>query len=454
MTQRLFGTNGIRGVVNEDLTPEMILRASQSIGAFFDGGRILVGRDGRTSGEMISMIVKSGLLSAGCSVCDVGLAPTPCIQYAVRFGSYDGAVVVTASHNPPQYNGLKVVSRDGIEISRHEEEQIEGVFFEGSWTPKAWSQLGSMKSVGDILAPYRNAIERHVDAEATRRSRLKVVVDPGNSVGALITPRLLSAVGCDVQTINSAIDGTFPGRPPEPTPESLQRLSRTVKLTGADLGIAHDGDADRALFVAENGDVEWGDRTFALVEKHFLMRNPGETVVTPVSSSQLVRDIAEEQGGRVEWTRVGSINVSRRMEEIGSKLGGEENGGIFYGPHIPVRDGAMAAAMIVEVLAKTGTKLSELLGELPHYHIIKTKIPCPENRKDHVLAEVTRMISERTVEATDGVKIWPDRRSWILIRPSGTEPIFRVFVEAPSKGEANDLLEEYVTVLRDLIKGA
>jgi phosphomannomutase/phosphoglucomutase len=181
------------------------------------------------------------------------------------------------------------------------------------------------------------------------------------------------------------------------------------------------------------------------------MHNPKETIVTPVSSSQLVRDIAEEQGGRVEWTRVGSINVSRRMEEIGSKLGGEENGGIFYGPHIPVRDGAMAAAMIVELLAKTGRKLSELLGELPHYHTIKTKIACPENRKDHVLAEVTKVISGRTVETIDGVKIWRDRRSWILIRPSGTEPIFRIFVEAPSRDEANNLLGEYVTVLRDLI---
>jgi len=429
----------------------MILRASQSIGVFFDGGRILAGRDGRTSGEMISMIVKSALLSAGCSVCDVGLAPTPCIQYTVRFGHYDGAVVVTASHNPPRYNGLKVVGRDGIEISRDEEEQIERVFFEGRWTPKVQSQLGSMKSVGDILTPYQSAIEGRVDTEVIRRSGLKLVVDPGNGVGALITPRLLSAVGCDVQTINAAIDGTFPGRPPEPTPENLQGLSKTVKLTGADLGIAHDGDADRAIFVAENGEVEWGDRTFALVEKHFLMSNPGETIVTPVSSSQLVRDIAEEQGGRVEWTRVGSINVSRRMEEIGSKLGGEENGGIFYGPHIPVRDGAMAAAMIVELLAKTGRKLSELLGELPHYHIIKTKIGCPENRKDHVLAEVTKVISGRTVETIDGVKIWRDRRSWILIRPSGTEPIFRIFVEAPSRDEANNLLGEYVTVLRDLI---
>ena len=448
--KRLFGTNGIRGTANVDLTPQVILKIAMSIGTFFGGRRILVGRDGRTSGEMITAVLKSGLVSTGCSVFDAGLAPTPCVQFTVRLDQYDGAVIVTASHNPPEYNGLKVAGGDGIELSREDEEKIEKLFFEERWVHKDWNNLGSMGTTSNILQRYRGALESHVDSEAVRRSRIRVVVDAANGVGALVTPQLLSDLGCEVQTVNSAIDGTFPGRLPEPTPANLRSLAEIVRSTGADLGVAHDGDADRAIFVSEAGEVQWGDRTFALIEKHFLTRYPGETIVTPISSSQVVRDVAEQQGGKVEWTKVGSINVSRRMQQITAQLGGEENGGIFYGPHVPVRDGAMAAAMIVDILARTGRRLSELVRELPYYHNIKTSISCPEDSMNRILLEVAKRKSDSMVETIDGVKVWPSKNSWVLIRASGTEPLLRVFVEAPSENEARILLSEYTSLVQDL----
>ncbi|MFH0847882.1 MAG: phosphoglucosamine mutase [archaeon] len=449
----MFGTNGIRGIANVDLTPQLVLKMSQAVGTFFNGGRMLIGRDGRTSGKMVSLILQSGLMSTGCLVHDAGLAPTPCIQYTIRSRNYDGGVVVTASHNPPQYNGLKVIDRDGIEVSRENERKIEEIFFKDKLALRDWNKLGRVEAIGDILSPYRKAVETHIETEPIRERAIQVVVDAGNGVGALVTPQLLREMGCEVQTINSDVDGMFPGRPPEPTPDNLKGLSRVVQATGADLGIAHDGDADRVIFVAENGEVQWGDRTFALLAKRFLMRHRGETIVTPVSSSQVIRDIADSQGGKVVWTRVGSIDVSRKMQEIGAKLGGEENGGVFYGPHVPVRDGAMTAAMMVEALALTGEKLSRLIGELPHYYNIKARIPCPDNMKSRVLSDITQRSSNMTVETIDGLKVWLDEHTWILIRPSGTEPIFRMFVEASLESEAEKLLSEYTAILQSLIKG-
>ncbi len=272
--KRLFGTNGIRGITNVDLTPQLILKIAVSIGTFFGSGRILVVRDGRTSSEMAAAIVKSGLVSTGCSVFDAGLAPTPCAQFTVCSSRYDGAVIVTASHNPPEYNGLKVVGADGIELSREEEEKIERLYFEEKWVNKDWKSLGSMRIASSILPPYISAIQKYVDFDAISHSRIKVVVDCANGVGALVTPQLLSDLGCEVQTVNSAIDGAFPGRLPEPTPTNLIGLSEIVRSIGADLGVAHDGDADRAIFVSENGEVQLCNRTFALIEKHFLTKHP------------------------------------------------------------------------------------------------------------------------------------------------------------------------------------
>ena len=220
-----------------------------------------------------------------------------------------------------------------------------------------------------IIREYIEAIKTHVNVEEIKKRSFRVVVDPGNGVGALAAPQLLRELGCKVFTINANIDGTFPSRPSEPKPENLSDLAAVVKAVNADFGVAYDGDSDRAIFVDENGTIHWGDRTFALIEKEFLKQNPGETIVTPVSSSSLVKDIAEAYNGEVIWTKVGSVDVSYKMKEINAKLGGEENGGVFYGPHQPVRDGAMTTALILDILAKTGRKLSELLNELPKYFI-------------------------------------------------------------------------------------
>lgn len=450
-SKRLFGTNGIRGIVNEELTPEFVVEIAEAVGTFFGQGKILLGYDSRKSNTMLTNAVTSGLLSTGCRVYDVGMVPTPCLQYAVKNHGMDGGVMITASHNPPEYNGMKVMGKDGVEISSQQEEEIEDVFFEKSFRFVDWSNIAKKYVLPSVLDEYREAVLKHVDVDRIRRRHFHIVVDGGNGVGSLVTPYLARDLGCKVTTINGEIDGSFPGRLPEPRPENLQNLSVTVTSVGADIGVAFDGDADRSIFVDEKGDIQWGDRSFALVEQDFLDANPGEKVVTPVSSSQVVKDVAEKSGGELIWTKVGSTVVSHTMKRVKAKLGGEENGGIFFGPHQPVRDGAMAIALFLNVMAKTERMLSDLFGSLPQYFLYKDKVECPAEKKNSVLEDLYREVEHLNPERIDGVKLWFSDNSSVLIRPSGTECIYRFYAEARTRERAVKLGEEYKQKILHLI---
>ena len=449
--RRLFGTNGIRGVVNKELTSQMVIKIGSATGTFFQCGNLVVGYDARTSGPMFARAVIAGLNATGCNVFLVGMSPTPALQFAVKNHKTDGGVIVTASHNPPQYNGIKVVWNDGIELSREQEIEIENIFFDEKIRYAEWDNLGATRDLPRVIDDYIEAMKRHVDVPRISKKHYHVVVDTANSVGSLGAPRLLRELGCKVTTINANIDGTFPGRLPEPRPENLKDLALTVKAVGADLGVAYDGDADRSIFVDENGEIHWGDKTFALVEKHFLMDNPSEKIVTPVSSSTLVKDIADSYSGEIVWTKVGSVTVSQTMKKINAKLGGEENGGIFYGPHQSVRDGAMATALILDIMAKTGEKLSNLLGKLPKYFIEKGKVECPSEVREKVLEKLIEQLSGLSLNTTDGVKIWFEDKNTILMRPSGTEPIYRLYAEAKTEKKALQLVKEYSSKLKRVI---
>jgi len=450
-SRRLFGTNGIRGVVNKELTSEMAIKIGSAIGTFFQNGNLIVGYDARTSSPMIARAVVAGLNATGCNVFLAGMAPTPALQFAVKNHKTDGAVIITASHNPPEYNGIKVVWKDGIELSREQEIEIENIFFDEEICYVEWDNLGTTHDLPEVIYGYIEAMKKHVDVAGIAKKHYHVVVDAANSVGSLAAPRLLRELGCKVTTINADIDGTFSGRLPEPRPENLKDLALTAKAVGADLGVAYDGDADRSIFVDENGEIHWGDKTFALVEKHFLKDNPGEKIVTPVSSSTMVKDIADSHGGEIVWTKVGSVTVSQTMKKINAKLGGEENGGIFYGPHQSVRDGAMATALILDIMAKTGEKLSNLLGQLPKYFIEKGKVECPNELKEKALEKLTEQLSGLNINTIDGVKIWFEDKSAILMRPSGTEPIYRLYAEAKIEEKAVQLVQEYSLKLERII---
>jgi phosphomannomutase / phosphoglucomutase len=450
--RKLFGTNGIRGLVNVELTPEMVIKVGCSIGTFFGRKNLLVGYDARTSGPMFARAVVSGLTATGCNVFFAGMAPTPALQYAVKNHQMDGGVIITASHNPPEYNGIKVIWSDGIETSHEQEVEIENIYFDNKIVFAEWDKLGTLRELPGINDEYVQAIEKQVNPAKIAERHFHVVVDAANSVGGLTAPPLLRELGCKVTSINANIDGTFPGRLPEPRPESLTDLASTVKAIGADLGVAFDGDADRSIFVDENGVIYWGDKTFAVIIKQFLIKNPGAKIVTPVSSSTLIKDTVQAYKGELIWTKVGSVTVSQKMKELNAKLGGEENGGVFYGPHQAVRDGAMTTVLLLNIMAETGEKLSKLVAEQPQYFIEKGKIECPDEKKEVLLQKLFEQVKGENISTIDGVKIWFSDNSAILIRPSGTEPVFRLYAEAKSQEKALKLVEDYSSRLKKILE--
>lgn len=443
--KRLFGTFGVRRLANTELTPEFASKIAASYGSLVKG-KVAVGGDTRTSTEMIKHAVISGLLSSGCDVVDLGFLPTPTLQYAVR-NYYDAGIVITASHNPPQYNGLKLVDFDGIGTPDETEIKIEEMFFNDNPDRVSWNEIGELDENSSMLEEYIQEVIKRVDADAVKNAKLKVIVDCGSGAACFTTPYILRELGCEVITMNCQPDGFFPGRDPEPTEQNLKELIEVVKATGADVGFAHDGDADRTICIDEEGNFVFGDKSFALVEKHLLEENKGGLIVTTVATSTAIYDIANEHNGEVIATKVGDLVVARELKDKKGLFGGEENGGLIFPDFVYGRDAALSAAKIVEIIAKSEKSLSRLVEELPVYYSEKMKIECPEELKQEVMQEIAAETSEFEVDTTDGVKIIKEE-GWVIIRPSGTEPIFRCFAEAKTKEEAKEMAEWGINLIK------
>ena len=439
--KRLFGTFGVRRTANDVLTPEFASRLAACYGTLVKG-TVAVGGDTRTSTLMLKQAVTAGLLSSGCDVVDLGILPTPGVQYAVR-KYYDGGVMITASHNPPQYNGLKFLDEDGIGIPDEMDIEIERLYFDAEPDRVEFHEIGQLYQNNEVIDEYVDEAVSKVDVDAIREANLKVVVDCGSGAGCFTAPYLIRKLGCDVTTLNSQPDGFFPGRNPEPIEENLQELIHVVKELNADIGLAHDGDADRTICIDENGSFVLGDKTFTLVEKQMLKENNGGTIVTTVATSQAIYDVAEEYNGEVIATAVGDLLVARKLKDENGLFGGEENGGLIFPDFVYGRDAVMTVAKILEIVAKEKKPLSELVAELPVYYASKTKIECPDDEKEFVMASIAEEIQTTTdfkLDLTDGVKILKED-GWVIIRPSGTEPIFRCFSESDSQQKADEMTE-------------
>lgn len=446
--QRLFGTNGVRFVpgVSHDL--DFVINLSEAIGTFFGSGEILIGRDGRLSGPAVSNAAISGLLSSGRDVAEAGVVPTPALQYAVKALGYRGGVMVTASHNPAKYNGVKVSGPYGVEVPRLDEQRIEKIYFDKSQTKADWKTVGVARQEASVVRTYQKEILSKVNAKAVAERKFTVVMDLGNGAQAMAAPYIVESLGCKLITLNSVVDGGFPGRGPEPTPDTLKDLSSAVRSVGADLGVAYDGDGDRSIFCDETGRVLWGDQSGCLVADFVLNRHPGGMVVTSVSSSQAIEAVVKRHGGKVLRTKVGAVEISRTIIERKAVFGFEENGGCIYQPHIPVRDGAMTTALMLECLAGRGMSFSKALGfVVPRYFQAKTKLEITPRKVEAALKSVERQ-AQGEVEKVDGVKIWASEHSWVLVRPSGTEPIVRIFSEAETQDAADQLVKKFAKIVK------
>jgi len=444
---KFFGTNGIRGVFSEDFTLEFVHDMTLAIGTYFDKGPILIGFDGRNSSPVISKVVSSTLNSIGIDCNIAGIVPTPCLEFALKTLGYSGGIMITASHNPPQYNGIKPAAKDGVEISRDDELIIEDIYSQKKWiNSKNWGITGKENKA---IQMYLNGIISQIDSKLVESRNFKVVLDLGNGAQTVSAPNFCKMMNCEIFLVNQNIDGTFPGRGSEPTPQNLSELSRIVIENNADVGIAFDGDGDRSLFCDNNGNILTGDKSALLLTQHILQKNPNSLVVTCLNSSSNIEAMAEKFNSKVIRTKVGSVEVSRKMVSTNALIGFEENGGFLYGKHNQVRDGCMTLALMLELLATSKKSLSDELALLPTSFTTKDKVSCSTDNVSKLISTLKEEFPNS--DTTDGIKITIDSKNWVMVRPSGTEPIVRIYAEAESQEKLDTLMSEYLKKVNYII---
>jgi phosphomannomutase/phosphoglucomutase len=444
---KFFGTNGIRGIFSEDFTLEFVHDMTLAIGTYFEKGPVLIGFDGRDSSPVICKIVSSALNSIGIDCNIAGIIPTPCLEFAVKTLGYSGGIMITASHNPPQYNGIKPAAKDGVEISREDELIIENIYLQKSWikNSKIWGITGKEERT---IETYLKGIISQVDSKLIKSKIFKVVLDLGNGAQAVSAPDFCKIMQCETFLINQNIDGRFPGRGSEPTPQNLSELSRSVIENNADVGIAFDGDGDRSIFCDNKGIILTGDKSALVLIKHILKKNPNSLIVTCLNSGSNIEIISEKFNSKVIRTKVGSVEVSRKMVSIDALIGFEENGGFMYGKHNQVRDGCMTLALMLDLLATSET-LSEEIENLPSSFTTKDKVSCSAEKVSKLISSLTEEFPSS--DTTDGIKITIDSKNWVMIRPSGTEPIVRIYAESESQEKLDILMSEYLTKVKSII---
>jgi len=441
-----FGTNGVRGRFDE-LPPELALRLAQATGAYLTrnkGGSVILARDCRLTGGIYRAAATAGLAAAGCDVVDIGIASSPTAEFMVKKLGAAGCVIISASHNPPEWNGMKAVDGKGIAISRERGVDIEKLM--GRSAP--WNGIGRITKYRAATTDHAEAIEALVDGKRIRKRRPKLVIDCGNGTACIIAPKLLMGLGCEVISLNSHPDGRFPGRPSEPTEANVKELVGTVVSSGADAGIAWDGDGDRVVFVDEKGNYVIGDRVYAL---SILWKAAGGKlkgdVVTTVATSKAVEDVAGRCGARVRYTAIGAPALCEEMARGGAAIGGEEVGGVIWPELSMAKDGFMTAAKLAEALCEKS--LSTWLEGVPEYCNVKLKINADGKKKGQLVARVLAHAKKNRLPHVDvdGVRVDLDG-AWVIVRASGTEPYVRVFAEAKTQDRAQNLAKEYEKIAR------
>jgi phosphomannomutase len=451
----MVSVSGIRGKVGEALTPEVVARYAAAFGAWSiaQGGsrRIVVGRDSRVSGPMFHRIVVGTLQLVGCDVVDIGLTTTPGCQLAVEHHHAAGGLMLSASHNPIEWNALKFIGSTGLFLEASQGAAMRALVEQG--TPHAtWDHIGTTITDSDVARRHVESVLGipYLDVPKIRARRFKVALDCVRGAGATIMPMLLERLGCELVMINMEPDGCFP-REPEPVPENLKELERLVRESGADIGLAVDPDVDRLALVADGGRAIGEDYTLALAARLVLRHRRGP-LVTNLSTSLVVEDAARAAGVEAVRAPVGEVNVAVRMRELKAPIGGEGNGGVIL-PEVHLgRDAPIGAALVLQLLVEEGRALSTIVASLPRYVIVKDKLARPNASLDAVYAALRTAFPDASVDTQDGLRLaWPDR--WVHVRPSGTEPIVRVIAEAPDEAGARELVRRSREPLDVLAKG-
>ncbi len=452
--------SGIRGTIGgkpgNTLNPLDIVKFTTAYATFIrrcgcsSNGRIVVGRDARISGEMVRSVVCGTLIGMGYDVVDIGLATTPTTELAVRMAGADGGIIITASHNPRQWNALKLLNHEGefltaadgaevLDIAEREDFEYADVDHLGHYTA---DDTYNRRHIESVLALQL------VDLEAIRGARLRVCVDPVNSVGGIILPELLDALGVEYKVINGEPTGDF-AHNPEPLEKNLSGIMEEMRSGSYDLDIVVDPDVDRLAFICEDGRMFGEEYTLVSVADYVLGRTPGNTV-SNLSSTRALRDVTERYGGSYTAAAVGEVNVTTKMKEVGAVIGGEGNGGVIYPESHYGRDALVGIALFLSALARKECRVSELRASMPNYFIAKNRIDLtPQTDVDAILERVKDMYKDEQVNDIDGVKIdFADK--WVHLRKSNTEPIIRVYSEAATMEEADALGKKIMQIVYDM----
>lgn len=452
--------SGIRGTIGghtgDTLNPLDIVKFVTAYAAYIrrtsegGSGKIVVGRDARISGEMVRNVVCGTLMGFGCDVIDIGLATTPTTELAVRMTGADGGIIITASHNPRQWNALKLLNGEGEFLDQEAGNKVLDIAEKEDFEYADVDRLGHYAEENSFNSRHVESVLnlKLVDVEAVRKAGFRVCVDAINSVGGIILPDLLGALGVDYEIINGEPTGDF-AHNPEPLEKNLSGIMERMRSGAFDLGIVVDPDVDRLAFICEDGRMFGEEYTLVSVADYVLSETPGNTV-SNLSSTRALRDVTEKHGGRYTASAVGEVNVTTKMKEVGAVIGGEGNGGVIYPESHYGRDALVGIALFLSSLAHKGCKASELRASFPDYFIAKNRIDLtPSTDVDAILEKVKNMYYDEHVNDIDGVKI-DFAGKWVHLRKSNTEPIIRVYSEASTMEEADALGKEIMQVVYDM----
>lgn len=443
--KKLFGTSGIRGKVGSEVDSELALKIGKALAKYLNNtGKVVIGYDTRTTNEMLEQAITAGLTEHGVDVIKISMVPTPLVGYATLKLGADAGVMLTASHNPSHYNGIKLWNANGMAYTPEQENEIEEIYYSNDFGEVYWDKIGTISHNDEIKKQYIDALLDVVDI----KEGLKVVIDCACGAGSEISPLVFRKAGCEVITLNSQVDGFFPGRNPEPNEANLSSLMKAVVATGSDLGIAHDGDADRMITVDEKGNVSDFDKLLALVSRKF-----GGTVVTTVDAGLCMDEAMEEVGGKVLRTKVGDVNVADVIIKENASFGGEPSGTWLHPDFCMCPDGILSGLRMAEIVSKEG-KLSKLLENFPDYPNIREKVICSKEEKIKVMENMEELLSNafddiKEINTIDGIRLSFDDGSWVLVRPSGTEDYVRITLEAKTEEKAESIKETCINLIKE-----
>jgi phosphoglucosamine mutase len=447
----LFGSSGIRGLANIEITPQLAHKVGAAIASKFEGGAVLVGRDTRLSGEMIEYALSSGFVSCGFIVGTLGVVPTPVVAWLTREMQAEAGVAISASHNPPQYNGLKIFDSTGMAYTMEQQEKLEALIHKGEYATSDWNRVGRVEAM-DLKRLYIEAVSGLVEVPLEKR----LVCDLFNGATTSIAKELFEELGSETILINAQPDGHFPAGDPEPNKESLKRLGNLVRETGAEIGFGFDGDGDRMMPVDEMGNFPSPDSVLAAYAGFIVKANGGGTVVTHVGASMSVEEAVAAAGGSVVRTKVGDVHVTEAMLETGAIFGGEPVGAWIHPDVHLCPDGILSAVRLMQALDSEGKSLSQFVSGIPEYPTLRAKVACPNSEKEVAMGSISGIGEEfgevKGVSTVDGVRLQLED-GWVLIRPSGTEPIIRITVEAHDEGRAKGLLETCKKFVQSVLGG-